>query len=577
MLGRRVPAGVRAGALLVAADGAYAMQAYQVAVARYGEFLSLHRDLPDAARAAMAMGWSELRRGRRTEARRAWTALADTFPGDPRAPLALLCAAEMAGRAGDSRGNRVLLDRIIRQYYASPYSSVAMMARSALAMRGQKEAEALRDLEQVIRTSGMVTVEVQRRVHGALAVPGAEAGLHSAVGDAVHRARAARGNTLEAFAGALLDRRHREPTPYTLHGLVLLGATDRGWSNVLVADLASRLSEDFPTYPAAAPLLTRVATAAGEAGQWPVARRAWEAMAARTPDGTRGPKARLAFAEALFRTGAAAEARAVAQSVAAAGGEETPPALLLLAEIHQAAREPHAALAVYDRLLKEHPRVDRTAASLLQHTRLLEELGQSNRTRPVLRRLVEVSSGEVAAEGAYRLAQGLRAEGQDAAAVEWYMTAAYVAEGSSWARLALLGAGASLTALNETKEALTVYRKLLPARPGVDPPLDRETSGEAAYRAGEILRDAGLPEDALDMFVASAHFVTGLPGERRALVGVLRCLVATGDRAGAEAIYRRLARSRATEPHLLAQARTALRTGGASDGGRESALPGAAR
>lgn len=79
-----------------------------------------------------------------------------------------------------------------------------------------------------------------------------------------------------------------------------------------------------------------------------------------------------------------------------------------------------------------------------------------------------------------------------------------------------------------------------------------------------------------DMFVTSANFTTGLPAERRALVGVVRCLVVTGDRAGAEAVYRRLMASGTSDPGLLAQARTALRASGAA-GGRESALPGAAR
>jgi tetratricopeptide (TPR) repeat protein len=291
----------------------------------------------------------------------------------------------------------------------------------------------------------------------------------------------------------------------------------------------------------------------------------------------------VAFAEALFRTGSTAEARVIAQS-AATSGEEAPRALLLLAEIHEAAGERRAALTAYDRLLREHPRMDRTPASLLAHVRLLEALEQGNRTTPVLRRLVEVSGGEVAAEAAYRLGQARRAEGQHAAAVEWYLTAAYVADGSRWASMALLEAGRSLTALDETKEALAAYRKLLPARPGIDPPADREVSGEAAYRAGEILSGAGLHQEALDMFVTSAHFTAGLPAEARALVGVVRCLVATGDRAAAEAVYRGLLSSGATEPNLLAQARTALgagRRGSAVSppdraGNGASALPAAA-
>ena len=295
--------------------------------------------------------------------------------------------------------------------------------------------------------------------------------------------------------------------------------------------------------------------------------RVRETLLARAPAAALDRNARVAYAEALFRTGATTEARTVAQAAAAGTGDEAARALVLLAEMHEAAGERRAAVAIYDRLLQDFPRVGRSPASLLTHARLLEELGQSGRVRPVLQKLVEVSSGEVAAEGAYRLGQSLRADGQHAGAVDWYLTAAYVAEGSRWSRLGLLGAGASLVALKETKDALAVYRKLLPARPGVDTPVDREASGEAAYRVGEILSGAGLHEDALAMFVASAHFTTGLPAERRALVGVVRCLVATGDRASAEAIYKRLSSTGATEPDLLAQARTALRGNGANGNG----------
>jgi tetratricopeptide (TPR) repeat protein len=559
-----VPRNVRAAALLVAGDAAYAMQSYGVAAARYGELQSRYRDdMPESARAALGVGWAELRQGHRDHARAAWTAAADAFPAEARAPLALILSAELASRSGDAAESRSLLDRIIRQYQSSPYAGIARLARSGLALRRQQEAEALRDLEEVVRVNGPSAIEERRKLGQALATPGAEVGLEAVLtgnGTQPHEGEAG----LDRFATVFLNGR-REQIPYTLHGLVLLTAADRGWADVLAGGLASRLVEDFPSYPPAPPLLARVATAAAASGQWPVARRAYETLLARAPAPALPRGARVAFAEALFRTGAIAEARAVAQS-AAGTAADAPSALLLLAQIHEAAGERQAALGVYDRLLREHPRADRSPSSLLTHAQLLEESGQAGRTAPVLRRLVEVSGGEVAAEAAYRLAQSLRAEGQHAAAVEWYLTAAYVADGSRWARMALLGAGSALTALGETTEALAAYRKLLPARPGVDPPADREASGEASYRAGEILSGAGLHEEALDMFVASAHFTTGLPAERRALVGVVRCLVATGDRASAEAVYRRLLSSGSTEPDLLAQARTALRAGGHGNG-----------
>ncbi len=201
----------------------------------------------------------------------------------------------------------------------------------------------------------------------------------------------------------------------------------------------------------------------------------------------------------------------------------------------------------------------------------------ASRARPVLRRLVEAATGELAAEAAYRLGQSLRAAGQPAAAVEWYLTAAYVPGGGRWVPPALLGAGTALAATNDTKEALAAYRKLLRTRP--EAPADREIRGEAAYRAGEILAGAGLHGEALAMFTTSANLTAGLRAERRALVGVLRCLVATGDRAGAETIYRRLRSAGVAEPELLAQARAALHGPGAAadDNTGASTLPRAAR
>jgi tetratricopeptide (TPR) repeat protein len=509
----------RAAALLVVADASYAQESYRIAAARYGQFLSERPDAPEAARVAMALGWAQLRLGDREQARQSWTRLADQRPGDPRAPLALALAAELASQTGDTVTSRRLLDRILAHYPSSSYAAPARLSRSVLALRRQHEDEALRDLDAAIRTSETSAIDQRRRLHHALSATGAEAGLEAATPAASSQ------RTLEQLARIFLDGRHRERDPYLLHGLTLLAARDRGWSDTLTAALAGRLVEDFPSHGAAPPLLARVGAAAAAAGQWPVARRAYDTLLARAPVAVTDRSTRLAAAEAHLRTGATAQARAQLEQSAAAGGEQAPRALLLLAELHTTAGERAAA-------------------------------------RAVLRRAVERSTGEAAAEAGYRLGEMARTEGQHAAAVESYTKAAHAAKGSRWARLSLLGAGASLTALQEPKKALATYWQLIPRRPGIDPVADREASGEAAYRAGAILRDAGLHREALDMFVTSAHLTAGLPAERRALVGALQCLVATGDRASARKIYRRLADSGTTEAPLLAQAREALAGGG---------------
>jgi tetratricopeptide (TPR) repeat protein len=335
--------------------------------------------------------------------------------------------------------------------------------------------------------------------------------------------------------------------------------------------------EDFPSYAAAPQLLMRVADAAAAAGQWPLARRAWETILAHAPT-TMGRTERLVLAEAQLRTGETVQARRLLEELATGGGEEGPRALLLLAQMHSAAGDRRAALASYDRLQKDYPRFPRPGRSLLAHVQLLDELGERGRARPLLQQVVETSQGEVMAEAAYRLGQIASAEGQHAVAVEWYFTALYAAERSTWGRQAILGAGRSFTALNEKREALATYRKLIPTRPS-DQPDDREVSGEAAYRAAEILHSVNVHGEALELFKTSARLTTGLPAERRALLGALHCVGGAGDRKAAEALYRRLQQVNASESEL-AQARQALRANGRVAPGvphPESALPKTAR
>jgi hypothetical protein len=76
LLQARIPRDVRAAALLVAGDAAYAMRSYRHALVRYSEFLSLPR-------AALQSGWAQLREGRRDGARLSWMQTARRGP-EPR-------------------------------------------------------------------------------------------------------------------------------------------------------------------------------------------------------------------------------------------------------------------------------------------------------------------------------------------------------------------------------------------------------------------------------------------------------------------------------------------------------------
>jgi TolA-binding protein len=85
-----------------------------------------------------------------------------------------------------------------------------------------------------------------------------------------------------------------------------------------------------------------------------------------------------------------------------------------------------------------------------------------------LREAVDRGDSRVALEAAYRMAGTLREQGEHEPAVEWYMTAAYLAPDSQWGRYALLGAARSLGALKQADSAAHLYRKLL-ASDSVEP------------------------------------------------------------------------------------------------------------
>jgi tetratricopeptide (TPR) repeat protein len=563
------PASQRASALLVAGDAAFALRNYARASAHYTAFLSSYRTLPDAPRAAMARGWAKFREGDAGHAHWTWSYAADEFPRDARAPLALILAAGVANKAGDRTSAAAALDRLLANYPRSPYVGTALLHCSLLALDRGDENAAVRQLGDVIRTSGTAAVQDHATIASAFATPGAEAALEPASGrPPLH------GDSLERFATAIIDTGEPQTTAPMLHGVALVAATERGWTDPLVDSLANRLFDNFPSYGAASALLIRVAAAAASAGSWQVATRDYEKVVARYGDAPAGRRARLELAEAFVHVGALSQAREHVRRAALAGGEESPRAWLRLAEISQMMGDRHEALAAYERVPRTMPR---TPESLLSQARLLKEGGQAVSARLLPLTAAQTSKGERASEAAYELGRLAGERGQHETALEWFTNALSAEPDSPWSRLALLGTGDSLAALGRKPEALAAYTKLLAAVPAdawrrsPAHAAVREVAGEAAYRGGKLLRTAGRHGEALNMFIISALFTKGSPAETRALVGVVQCLVATGDRNAAEGLYRQLQASGAGES-MLAEARRALDTAGA-----DSALPRGAR
>src|SRR5206468_9499994 len=134
----------------------------------------------------------------------------------------------------------------------------------------------------------------------------------------------------------------------------------------------------------------------------------------------------------------------------------------------------------YARFATEYPGVKAAPTAELGAGRLLQADGKWSEARPMLERAVKEGDAAIAAEAAYRMGEGLRAAGQHDEAVEAYMTAAYAAPDSEWARRALLGAGRSFAALKQNDAAAIVYKKLL-ASAAVEP--DLETAARSGLKS----------------------------------------------------------------------------------------------
>jgi tetratricopeptide (TPR) repeat protein len=589
----RIAPAMRATALVLAGDAAYGLGAYRLAGERYEAALLSDELPPDAAHATLALGWTELRLGRREDARLTWMRVARQFPTDPRASSALILAAELSLQAGETVVARKLLDRVVAGHPTTRDAEIARLSRSLLAMRDGPSQEAARDLRLLARSAGPRVTEERRDLLDGLTATAAQAGPERQMLLTDRYASGQAGSTasnghpprdasapapdttgaLERFAAPFLDGAgDPETTPRVLHALLLAGVEDKAWAETDA--LARHLVDRFPGYAPAPELLARVGDEAAVERQWSVVRTSYAYATARSRPALT-PQAQVDFAEALFRTGDAARARVELTRMVDTTPQapETARALYLLAEVTETLDDPREALAAYEHLRRVFPGTEWTIRSLLPHARLLQHaIGRQKDARALLEETVRRVEGEELAEASLRLAQVLAAENEHARAVDWYMAAAYgPAERSRWYRPALLGAGRSLVALKRTPAALVVYRSILPSSPIGPPPRDGrpapeligqvedpELVAEAAYHIAEIERATGRHEEAVDMYLTAANLAAP-DRQGRALVGAVRSLVALGDRTSAEAIYRRLIASSGEEPEILTQASKVFR------------------
>ena len=496
-------------------EAAYAARAWDEAAGYYSRFLSDLPSSPEAPSVMLALGWAEYRRGRLDAAQETWTRFATANRTDPRAAAALLLAADLSARAGDFAAAQKRLDDLVARYPDGEYAEIARLNRAILAIRAGRGPSVLGDLNELIRNAplspyigrmrlarGVVLAgegkisEAERDFQAARA-QGEGAAVNLALGriafergqwEAAERefveARDAGTGPVEAaaeygiaatlwnqgkveefkpFAQFLLSKpANPATTPPVLAASASMAAQEGRWKDART--YALRVASEFPKSEEAPAALSEVATAASKANEWPLANETFKILAERYPSYKTGRETRLDYAEALYRTGAHAEARARLQEFidASPSSPELPRALLLLGRTQEAAGDGAGALEQYKRVANDFP--DYQAAALLGHARVLLLAGNWDEARPLLERAMATGDAAVASEAAYRLGEGYRAAGRHQPAVEAYMTAVYVAPDLPTARRALLGAGQSFSALKQPDSAIIVYRKLLAAK-----------------------------------------------------------------------------------------------------------------
>ncbi len=508
------PAEMRAAALVLGGEAAYWARDYTQAAASYGGFLSAYPSYPQAPMASLALGWAELQGGKPEAARQRWTRYAQQAQTDPRAPEALVLAAELAGRAGDLAGAQTLLDQVVDRYPNSPYTEVAVLNRAILAVRGGRAADALPELSRIVQRGAVSPYVARARVTrgAALLATGKPADAErdfqaaqslgetgvaylgmgtadfarqqwdAAVRDFVQARDAGAGPVSAAasygLAAVLFNQRRIDEfkqaatpivagavdpviTPRLLHGLAVVAAEEKRWPEAKTLTL--RLADQFPRYEGTQAALTTLATAASQGEQWTLSRETYAKLGERFPGSATTGANRLDYAEALLRTGAAAEARRALEPPAggAAAPAPTPRATMLMAEAQEATGDRAAALDTYVRAAAAAGTPKEKAFGLLGQGRLLVADGKWDEGRGRLEQALDAGDGAVAAEAAYRLGEGFRATGKAQEAADMYMTAAYLTADSPWARRALVGAGQAFTALKQNDAAVIVYRKVL--------------------------------------------------------------------------------------------------------------------
>ena len=526
----------RVAALLLRGEAAYYAGDHVTAAAAFRRVLVEVPGHAQAPAARLGLAWSLMRHDRLADARREFLEFAQALPTDPRAPDALELASELALRSdADREEARQLLDRVITTFPRAPRTEFARLNRAILMLRvgGAAGAEApLRDwirqapfppllgraqaaLGAALLAAGRpgeaasAFTQAQREGVGPLAALGlgaaalAQAQWEPAVkklteardgGTAEVAAVAAYGLAVVAFQqGAVKD--FKQPAlaalglapkgraaPRLFYVLTAIAVDEKDWRAALAN--AKRLADDFPADEAADDALERVGAGAAAASEWPVVIEAYTLMEKLYPKSPFLEPARLALAEAQVETGRSEAARPALERFVATTPTDprAPRAWLALARAREATGNRAGALDAYTSALKDVNASDLRPEAALGYARLLTQEKRWVEARKVLERLVRADDKGVAAAAAGTIGETYQGEGDNLAAAEYFMTAAYVAPDSPAGRGGLLGAGACFAALKQNDAAEVVYRKLL---------AQKDAPADVLEKARKGLKDIG--------------------------------------------------------------------------------------
>ena len=505
-------------ALLLQGEAAYQAGDFVAAGAAFRRMLVEFPTDAQAPLARTALAWTYLKQGRKADARRELLEVVRAAPSDPGAPDALLLASEVALEGGDLAAGREMVERIVGSYPTHARADFARLNRGLALLREGDAAGAevaLRDwlgrapfpalfgrahaaLGTSLLTQGKTGEALreftlaQKDGSAALGQLGvASVALASDRGDDAERlftavrdagtpdeaAAATYGLAVVAFrkgaarefrapAQAALAAAPRGPAGAgraapLLYVLTGLAVDDKDW--VGASALARRLVADYPASDVAPDALERVGAGAAAASAWPIALESTKLLRERYPQHPLAQQAWLRLAEAQIETGRAAEARpALEQYVASAPSDaDTGRAWLALARAREAAGDRAGALEAYARGPRDTAAPGWTRDALFGHARLLIQDKRWDGARAVLERLLRSSEPATAAEAAQALGDTYAGEGDTLAAVEYYLTAAYVAPDTPLGRRGLLSAARAFAAGKQPEPAAVVYKKLL--------------------------------------------------------------------------------------------------------------------